>query len=129
MRRTAPAKYHDILIPDWEVGCKRRIFDSGYLRSLHADNITLTNSKALEILPNGVRTTDGFHEADVLILANGFVTNNYLDSIKITGMKGLTLSEHWDRFGGPEAYNCSAVSGFPNFFLILGKSNVPGSAN
>ncbi|KAM7184246.1 hypothetical protein V8F20_012294 [Naviculisporaceae sp. PSN 640] len=126
MRQTAPAKYHEILIPDWEVGCKRRIFDSGYLKSLHADNITLTNSKALEILPNSVRTTNGFHEADVLILANGFITNNYLDNIKITGIKGITLSEHWESFGGPEAYNCSAVSGFPNFFLLLGPNSVTG---
>ncbi|KAM7205830.1 hypothetical protein V8F33_000660 [Rhypophila sp. PSN 637] len=126
MRRTAPAKYHDILIPHWEIGCKRRIFDSGYLQSLHADNITLTDSKALEIMPNGVKTTDGFIEADVLVLANGFVTNNYLDNIKITGSKGITLREHWERFGGPEAYNCSAVSGFPNFFLLLGPNSVTG---
>ena len=35
MRETAPEKYHDLLIPDYDVGCKRRIFDPGYPKSLH----------------------------------------------------------------------------------------------
>jgi len=50
-RATAPEKYHDLLIPDFSVGCKRRIFDSGYLRSLHSLNLTLTDQKALVIVP------------------------------------------------------------------------------
>src|SRR5690349_21313116 len=45
MRKTAPEKYHDVLIPDFEVGCKRRIFDTNYLKSLHAENITLTHER------------------------------------------------------------------------------------
>lgn len=120
MRETAPAKYHDMLIPDFEIGCKRRIFDSGYLESLHSENLTLTNKKAVEIVPNGVKTTDGFVEADVLVLANGFVTNHFLDRLTVTGRDGVTVREHWDKFGGAEAYNCSVMSGFPNFFVLLG---------
>lgn len=127
MRRTAPEKYHDILIPEFEVGCKRRIFDSGYLESLHAENMTLTNEKVVEVLPEGVRMENGkVVEADVLILANGFVTNEYLGGVEIVGRGGETLNQHWESFGGPEAYNCTALSGFPNFFLVLGQfSNNP----
>lgn len=47
MKSTAPAKYHDILIPDFDVGCKRRIFDGGYLESLHNDKLHLMESKLL----------------------------------------------------------------------------------
>ena len=43
MRATAPEKYHDLLIPDFDVGCKRRIFDNGYLESLHGPNLTLAD--------------------------------------------------------------------------------------
>lgn len=120
MREAAPKKYHDLMIPDFEVGCKRRIFDSGYLKSTHAENFELTNQPAKEILPEGIRTKDGIIPADVIILANGYLTNTFLHNIEVVGTKE-TLKEHWDGFGGAEAYNCSAMSGFPNFFILLGE--------
>jgi cation diffusion facilitator CzcD-associated flavoprotein CzcO len=122
MRTTAPEKYHDLLIPDFEIGCKRRIFDTNYLESLHADNLTLTDEAVAEILPHGVRMQSGeIVEADVIIMANGFITNQYLGGVEIIGEDGETLEEHWESFGGPEAYNCTALSGFPNMFFILGE--------
>ncbi|CAI4212134.1 unnamed protein product [Parascedosporium putredinis] len=51
MRETAPEKYHDLLIPNFLLGCKRRIYDAGYLASLYAENLTLTDAKAVEIVP------------------------------------------------------------------------------
>ncbi|KAJ8122672.1 hypothetical protein ONZ43_g1187 [Nemania bipapillata] len=126
MRKTAPEKYHDILIPDFEVGCKRRIFDSGYLDSLHEENLTLTNSSALEIVPEGIRTKEGIIPADVIVLANGFVTNHFLDQMDIRGRAGKTVSKHWGEMGGPTAYNSSVLSGFPNFFILLGPNAATG---
>lgn len=126
MRATAPEKYHRLLIPDFEVGCKRRIFDSGYLESLHAENLTLTDERAVEILPHGVRMGSGeVVEADVIVLANGFETNAYLGEVDVVGRGGETLAQHWESFGGPEAYNCCALSGFPNMFFILGLPRPP----
>ncbi|KAL2138869.1 hypothetical protein VTI28DRAFT_6089 [Corynascus sepedonium] len=127
MRKTAPEKYHDILIPDFEVGCKRRIFDTNYLDSLHAENLTLTDERVAEILPEGVRMQSGeVIEADVIVMANGFATNQYLGGVEIVGRGGETLHEHWESFGGPEAYNCAAVSGFPNLFFLLGPNTATG---
>ncbi|WQF76651.1 Putative flavin monooxygenase, FAD/NAD(P)-binding domain superfamily [Colletotrichum destructivum] len=126
MRATAPAKYHELLIPDFEVGCKRRIFDSGYLKSLHAENMTLTNEKPLEIVPEGVRTEKRLIEADVIILANGYHTNEFAAGVEVVGRGGETMQSHWESFGGPEAYNCSALSGFPNFILLLGPNAATG---
>ncbi|KAK7220048.1 hypothetical protein V2G26_008051 [Clonostachys chloroleuca] len=125
MRDTAPAKYHDMLIPTFEVGCKRRIFDSGYLESLHSENLTLTNNPAVEILANGVLMDDSFIEADVIVLANGYITNTFLGGIDVIGRHG-SLKEHWETYGGAEAYNCSSMSGFPNFFMILGPNAATG---
>lgn len=122
MRKTAPKKYHDLLIPDFEVGCKRRIFDSGYLESLHNEHLRLTDEPVEEILPNGVRMKSGeIVEADVIVLANGFKTNQFFLDCEIVGRGGQTIHEHWDSFGGAEAYNCESLSGFPNFFLLGGK--------
>lgn len=126
MRTTAPKKYHDILIPDFDIGCKRRIFDSGYLKSLHASNLRLTNKKAVEIVPEGVRTEQGLIKADVIVMANGFRTNEFVSPLKVVGRNGELLTEHWEKAGGPEAYNCSVMSGFPNFFLILGPNAATG---
>ncbi|KAJ6081900.1 flavoprotein [Penicillium canescens] len=125
MQETAPAKYHDILIPDFDVGCKRRIFDDGYLKSLHNEKLHLTQTKITEILPDGVRTTDGFYPAQVIVLATGFQTNIFLQHTEIHGCEG-TLTDHWNRYDGPGAYNCSVMSGFPNFFLLLGPNTATG---
>ncbi|PGH12585.1 hypothetical protein AJ79_04206 [Helicocarpus griseus UAMH5409] len=127
MRKTSPAKYHDLLIPDFEIGCKRRIFDSaGYLTSLNAANITLTNEKPLEILHNGIKSDKGFIEADVIVLATGFQTNEFLHKTEIVGRDGLSIKDYWARYPGPVAYNSSAVSGFPNFFMLLGPNSATG---
>ncbi len=121
MRKAAPKRYLDMVIPEFELGCKRRIFDSGYLSSLHKPNMRLTNEAAVEILENGVRLGSGeVVEADTIVLANGFQTNEYLGNVDIIGWNGETLKQHWETFGGPEAYNCTSLSGFPNFFILLG---------
>ena len=126
MRSKAPERYHDMLIPDFEYGCKRRIFDSGYLEALHLPNVTLTDEPTAEILENGVRLGNGeVVEADVIILANGFQTNDLLEGVEVVGRDGVTLKSHWKEFGGVEAYNCTAVNGFPNFFFTFGKTRRP----
>ncbi|KAJ6118903.1 hypothetical protein N7471_013523 [Penicillium samsonianum] len=126
MRETAPAKYHDILIPDFDIGCKRRIFDGGYLSSLHHSNLTLTDDKIVEILSDGIKTDKGFVPADVIVLATGFRTNEFLQKMQIVGNDSETVQEHWSKYPGPEAYNCSALGGFPNFFMLLGPNSATG---
>ncbi|KAK1704332.1 hypothetical protein BDP67DRAFT_606482 [Colletotrichum lupini] len=126
MKTTAPAKYHDKLIPDFELGCKRRIFDSGYLKSLHSENLSLLDDPIQEIVPEGIRTREGVTEADVIVLANGFVTNNAVGGLDVIGRNGEQIDQHWESFGGPEAYNCTIASGFPNFFVLLGPNSLTG---
>ncbi|KAH8898819.1 FAD/NAD(P)-binding domain-containing protein [Thozetella sp. PMI_491] len=127
MKSKAPERYHSILIPEYELGCKRRVFDTGYLECLHRPNITLTDELAVEVVPGGVRKKDGsITEADIIICANGFVTNHFLGGMEVIGRGGKTVTEHWDSFGGPEAYNCSVLSDFPNFFMLLGPNATTG---
>lgn len=121
MKELAPAKYHDMLIPDFPIGCKRRIFNPGYLESLNEDNLTLTESPVLEIVPEGVRTKDGVIEADVIALATGYITNSLLPRVAVVGKNGESAEEHWKKTNGTGAYNTVLLSGFPNFFMILGE--------
>lgn len=121
IKKTAPAKYHDMLIPEFSIGCKRRIYDPGYCKALHAKNLTVSDEPIVEIVPEGVRTKDGnITEADIIVMANGFDTNEYMAGIDVVGRSGKTINEHWESWEGPEAYACSALNDFPNFFMLLG---------
>ncbi|KAJ5341330.1 dimethylaniline monooxygenase [Penicillium brevicompactum] len=128
MRRAGPEKYHDLLIPDFDVGCKRRIFDPGYLESLHDDKVLLTDAKAEKITADGIETNKGFVSADVIVLATGFKTNKFIPFMNVVGRNGQNVEQHWERkeYGGPAAYNCSALNGFPNFFMLLGPNAATG---
>ncbi|KAJ6787854.1 hypothetical protein PWT90_08350 [Aphanocladium album] len=126
MKKLAPAKYHDMLIPDFPIGCKRRIFNPGYLESLNEKNLTLTDNPILEVVPEGVRTKDGVIEADVIALATGYTTNSFLPRIEVVGKNGETAEEHWKKTNGAGAYNSVLLSGFPNFFMILGPNTLTG---
>ncbi|OAR01073.1 hypothetical protein LLEC1_07833 [Akanthomyces lecanii] len=126
MEELAPARYHDMLIPDFPIGCKRRIFNPGYLEALNEDNLVLTDSPILEVVPEGVRTKDGVIEADVIALATGYITNSFLPRVEVVGRNGETAEEHWKKNNGAGAYNTVLLSGFPNFFMILGPNSVTG---
>lgn len=72
-----------------------------------------------------MRTPEGIIPADVIILATGFKTNTFIPYMTVHGTNG-TIQDHWNRYDGPEAYNCSAMSGFPNFFILLGPNSATG---
>lgn len=96
MKRAAPAKYHDVLTPKTEIGCKRIVLDSDYFACLHRENMELVASDPIrEITENGVRTESGKEVyADAIVLATGFETKRALYPLVIQGRKGVTLNEH-----------------------------------
>ena len=73
----------------------------------------------------GVRTTDGEHELDVLVLATGF---KVLEQIfPIYGPGGVELDAWWDEHR-MQAYEGVSVPGFPNFFHIIGPYGFNGAS-
>jgi len=55
-----------MLIPKWEVGCRRITPGPGYLESLTQGNCHLTNSPITHVSQTAVHTADGkVHEVDV----------------------------------------------------------------
>lgn len=140
MRATAPKEYHDILTPNYSLGCKRRIISTDWYESLHAPNYELTTMRLTGVQSRSVTlgpgssyppdspATDEVKEvpADVIILANGFETNNWLHPLRVVGRKGKTMDEVWDERGGAQAYLGIAMDQFPNCFIIFGPNNATG---
>lgn len=68
VEKAAPPKYWDMLKPKYQVGCKRRVFDPGYLQCLHRDNVHLTNDPVVKIEEHEVLTDSGKrYPADVIV--------------------------------------------------------------
>ncbi|KAF9470688.1 FAD/NAD(P)-binding domain-containing protein [Pholiota conissans] len=125
MLSTAPKKYHQKLIPDYPMGCKRIIFDSNYLSALHRPNLDLNYDGIDTIVEDGILTKTGEHiQLDTLIFSTGYVTDSY--PIAIKGRKGQTVQDYYDEQKGPKAYLGTCLPGFPNFFMIFGPNITTG---
>ena len=91
-----------MLIPEFEVGCRRVTPGAGYLESFTRDNVKLTMSNIDHVDPKGIKTKDGkYHELDVIICATGFdVTHR--PPFPIVGRNEVDLGEKWK--DEPESY-------------------------
>lgn len=96
IKKMAPDKYTDFLVPKTEVGCKRRVNDTDYLACLHRDNVELVYEDPIDrIVSDGVRTKSGrFIPAEAIIMANGFETQKPMFPMTITGRDSTTVAEH-----------------------------------
>ncbi|KAI9439246.1 FAD/NAD-P-binding domain-containing protein [Lactarius indigo] len=119
VKKTAPSKYHRLIIPTYPFGCRRIVRDQGYLRSLSRPNVRLTFDNVALVESDGVVTETGEKvHLDVIICGTGFVTDDY--PLNVCGTRG-TLKEYNDAHGGPTAYLGTTVPGFPNFFMMQGE--------
>ncbi|KAK6853422.1 FAD/NAD(P)-binding domain-containing protein [Apiospora arundinis] len=142
MEKTVPEKYRGMLVPDYPAGCKRTVLDGQWLECLNDANVELTlrplrsvQAMSVTLGPGPVDSTEEKANetvevpADVIVLANGFDTANYLHSLKVTGIGGKSLQATWEERGGPHAYLGLGVDQFPNFFLILGPNTLSGHSS
>jgi len=115
------------LQPDYHFATKRLILDNGYFETYNRDNVALVDLREdpIESFSAGsVRTSQGEHEIDMLVLATGFdaVTGSMLN-INPKGVDGVSLAQKWDeRF---HTYLGATIPEFPNLFMIHGPSS-PG---
>ncbi|WP_329084069.1 MULTISPECIES: flavin-containing monooxygenase [unclassified Streptosporangium] len=106
------------LTPDYPVGCRRVVIDSGFYPALTRPDVDVVTDGITRIVPGGVETAAGLRETDVIVYATGFETSEFLGSIQVTGRGGRHLAEEWK--DGAEAYLGIAVPHFPNLFLLYG---------
>ncbi|PLB47594.1 monooxygenase [Aspergillus steynii IBT 23096] len=123
-----PGKYWKFIVPDFPLGCKRRIFDPDYLDSLHRKNVELRNEGIQEFTERGIIGTSGDEfEADIIILATGFQVSQFLTPMEITGRRGASLNRQWEESRGAQAYFGTYVHNFPNMAIIFGPNTFPAN--
>jgi cation diffusion facilitator CzcD-associated flavoprotein CzcO len=78
--------------------------------------------------PEGVVTDDGtVHEADCVIYATGFKTNDFMFPMEISGTGGTALRDVWA--DGAHAHLGMTVPGFPSMFVMYGpNTNTSGGS-
>ncbi|KAF9520567.1 hypothetical protein BS47DRAFT_1439992 [Hydnum rufescens UP504] len=120
VRSKAPKEMLAQLYPHYPLGCKRVVFDPGYLSSLHQPNLKLEWDPIVEIVKDGIVTANGtHHKLDVLIPATGYDLSPNT-APPVTGINGTTIHDYFLSQGGSTAYRGTTLPGFPNLFILLG---------
>jgi cation diffusion facilitator CzcD-associated flavoprotein CzcO len=114
--------------PTDEIGCKRIMITDDWYPTLTRPNVSLVTERIASVTADGVRTQDGVERpADVLVLATGFRTHEFVAPMEIAGPGGRTLAGEWADV--PRAYLGVSVPGFPNLFLLYGPNTNGGSGS
>ncbi|KAI1262913.1 hypothetical protein F5Y18DRAFT_396619 [Xylariaceae sp. FL1019] len=128
VRSKAPKKYWDAIIPTFPLGCKRRIFDPGYLDSLNLPNVELIPEGIQEMTETGIVSSSGKKDDyDIIVLATGFQVTQFLTPMHIVGTTGRSLHEQWKECRGAQAYLGTHVHNFPNLAILFGPNTFPAN--
>ncbi|UPK74234.1 NAD(P)/FAD-dependent oxidoreductase [Nocardioidaceae bacterium SCSIO 66511] len=106
--------------PSYEVGCKRLLISNDYYPALTADNVELITDGIDRVTRDGVVDRNGTErKVDTIIYGTGFDVVGNLTRAKVVGRGGTELAENWEQ-DGASAHLGISVSGFPNFYLLVG---------
>ncbi len=114
------------LRPDHQALCKRLIFSPDYYLAIQRDNAHLVRSGIIRVEATGIRTEDDvLHEVDVIALATGFRSDQFMRPMKVSGRDGADLETLWS--SRPVAYLAISMPNFPNFFMLNGPNGPVGN--
>jgi cation diffusion facilitator CzcD-associated flavoprotein CzcO len=114
--------------PTDEFGCKRIMLTDEWYPTLTEPNVELVAERIDAITPSGIRDAAGVERpADVIVLATGFASHDFVAPMEIAGVGGRTLAEEWGEVA--RAYLGLSVPGFPNMFLLYGPNTNGGSGS
>ncbi len=113
------------LMPNYLIGTKRLIMDTGYYETYNQEHVTLVDIKQDPIerfSETAIQTKEGEHKIDMLVLATGFdaVTGSIM-KLNPQGLNGERLADKWAE--RHETYMGITIPDFPNLFVLQG----PGS--
>jgi 4-hydroxyacetophenone monooxygenase len=114
-----------MVVPSYPPFGKRMLMDNGWFATLTRDDVNLVTDCIDRVGIASVRTSDGTeHPADILVLATGFESRNYLGDTDFIGVDGTSLRASWGA-DDARAYLGMTVPNFPNLFLMYGPNTNP----
>ncbi len=124
-----PATAEKLIPSDHRFGEKRPPFVTGYFEAFNRPNVDLVDLREtpmVRITPEGIETTDGVREFDVIVWATGFdFGTGALSRMGITGRDGVALNDYWA--DGPRTFLGVQTHGFPNLFFPGGPHAAAGN--
>jgi 4-hydroxyacetophenone monooxygenase len=116
----------DACLPEYPPYGKRPLLDNGWYTTVSRPDVELISEAVERVEGNRVVSSSGATaEVDVIALATGFKTLQFLWPMEIIGTSGQTLREMWGE-DDARAYLGITVSGFPNLFLVNGPNTNAG---
>lgn len=94
----------DALTPDYSPGCKRVLLSDDYYAAMNKPHVVLETAPIETFTAKGIKTTEQEHEFDLVVLATGFRTTQFMFPMKIYDADGEAVDELWDKQGGARAY-------------------------
>ena len=106
------------LTPSYNPGCKRVIISDEYYPAIADAKTSLETGGIKRFTETGVELHSGEHrEHDLIVLATGFRTVEFLHPIQMTGTQGRALADEWA--GGAHALYGTVVPSMPNFGMYV----------
>lgn len=114
------------LRPNYRAACKRLIYSWEYYDCVQRPSVYVETGEMERIEPEGVRMKDGtLHALDVLVLATGFKSDQFIRPAVVAGRGGRLLDDFWAI--RPTAHLAVTLPEFPNFFMLNGPTSPVGN--
>ncbi|HEY3992794.1 MAG TPA: NAD(P)/FAD-dependent oxidoreductase [Ktedonobacteraceae bacterium] len=127
-RQVADPELRAKLTPHYAMGCKRILLSDDFYPALTQPNVELVTERIREVRAGSIVTEDGQeHEIDTIICGTGFHVTDTAFAGCVYGRDGQSLADRWG--DAPDAYLGTAVSGFPNLFLLIGPNTGLGHSS
>jgi cation diffusion facilitator CzcD-associated flavoprotein CzcO len=125
-KHVADDALRDALTPRYPFRCKRVLLGEKFYLALQRPHVELVTDPISRVTGTSIVTAGGRSvDVDVIVLATGFETSHYLSGLEIIGVGGESLHQRWG--SDPQAFLGTAVSGFPNFFMLYGPNTNQGA--
>jgi cation diffusion facilitator CzcD-associated flavoprotein CzcO len=118
-RSVADPELRRKVTPDYTIGCKRILISNDWYEALSQPNVDVETSGISEVREHSIVTKDGReHEVDTILFGTGFSPTEMPVAKWLRGSGDRLLSDVWS--DTMSSYLGSTVTGFPNFFFIIG---------
>jgi cation diffusion facilitator CzcD-associated flavoprotein CzcO len=106
------------LTPDYPLGCKRVSITNNYFPVFNQENVAFDPRPISKITRKGIKIDAEESDYDLIVLATGFRTVDFMHPIRITGRAGRSISKIQAK-GGRALYGIT-IESLPNIGMLYG---------